>query len=172
MIRALFDRLQSSAAYQRLLARHQSLADRDRLALNVLTVFLLLIVVVFGLIRPAQQYLANAKARYAEQNEILSWMEANRRHVQAGNDSGAKPVTGNELLSVANSSAGPFTLSFKRIEPNGDNGLSIWIEGVAFNNLINWLDALTRQYLIAIDELSIERTSDQNAVNVRLVITS
>ena len=73
------------------------------------------------------------------------------------------------LLGLANTTAKPLQLEFKRFEPAGNNGLNLWLDNVAFDNVIRWLDQLDRQYGVRVAEIALERRAD-GLVNVRLML--
>ena len=61
-------------------------------------------------------------------------------------------------------------MSFKRYQPVGDSGLSLWLENSAFNQLVLWLERLEKRHGIRVDEISVERAAQDGVVNVRLVL--
>ncbi len=55
-----------------------------------------------------------------------------------------------------------------RVQPEGEREVKIWIEDVAFTNLLRWLQDLDTRYGISADSAEIERGTAPGLVSVRL----
>ncbi len=149
---------------------YEQLESRDQFAAKILALFLGIIIVIFGLIMPASNYHSEAVDNYQTQLEDYQWMQANQQVAVNSRGQAGGLEAGQSLLGVANSSSRGFQISFKRYEPVGENGLSLWIEDAVFNNLILWLERLDKRYKISVQEISVERLEENGKVNVRLVL--
>lgn len=58
-----------------------------------------------------------------------------------------------------------------RLQPEGEREVKIWIEDVAFENLLRWLQQLETQYGISASSAEIERGGATGVVSVRLTLT-
>ena len=58
----------------------------------------------------------------------------------------------------------------KRVEEERQHTVRVWIEQVAFDQLIVWLDSLQRKYAITTASLVVERLDQPGRVNVRLIL--
>jgi general secretion pathway protein M len=162
--------LQNSARWQLLVNRYNSLADRERLALKVLAGFACLLLLYYMLLLPAKSYKEQSEQQYRSALDTLSWMQANQSQVAQNASQLAARDPGQSLLGIANQSSKSFRLSFKRYQPVGENGLSLWLDGVSFNNVVLWLERLDKRYNISVKEIAVERAAEKGAVNVRLVL--
>lgn len=154
----------------RLESTYQNLSPRDQLLTNILAIVLSIIFCLFGIVMPANGYLQEAEQRYRYNLDTLEWMKQNSAAVSAANEQSEARDTEQSLLGLANSSSKGFQLSFKRYEPAGDDGLSLWMEQVAFNNLVRWLERLEKRHGIIVQEISVENLEQSGLVNVRLVL--
>jgi general secretion pathway protein M len=55
-----------------------------------------------------------------------------------------------------------------RVQPEGDREVRVWIDNVAFANLLRWLRDLEARYGIRAVSAEIERTATPGAVNARI----
>lgn len=162
----------SNPAARRLYQTYSGLSHRDQTALKLLAVFGLVVIVVYGVVIPSQHFNKEAQQRYIDNRDTLVWMKANRQAAEASRQSSKGLAGGDSLLNIANTSAKAFQLAVKRVEPVGENGLSIWLENIPFNNVILWLDSMTKRYGIAVKEISVDQAGEKSGlVNIRLVIT-
>ena len=166
----IIEQIKSSPLYIKADDAYHGLAPRDQLSLSVLAVFALFVVIIFGLIQPANNYMSNAQKQYRSSLEKLSWMQANKEAVSSISQQRSTRDPEQSLLGIANSSSKGFQITFKRYEPVGDNGLSLWMEQVSFNRVILWLERLDKRYGISVQEISVGRQLEEGLVNVRLVL--
>lgn len=102
-----------------------------------------------------------------------SWMQEAAVKMKSLRGSGAvarQPVT--SLLGVINSTARP-TLKgaeLKRVEEDRSAGVRVWIETVAFDDLVIWLGDLKRRYGIDVSSVSVEKMGKPGRVNARLIL--
>ena len=164
------DALKSSALYRKAEDFFLSRLPRDQLSLTILAIFLLVLFVIFGLISPASNYMSSAEKKHQRSLEKLSWMQTNKVGVVQLLKQRTQRDPGQSLLGIANSSSKTFQISFKRYEPVGDNGLSLWMENISFNRMVLWLERLDKRYGISVTEISVDRQEQQGLVNVRLVL--
>ncbi len=57
-----------------------------------------------------------------------------------------------------------------RLQPEGDREVKVWIEEVAFDNLLRWLAELESRYGIGASSAEIERGTAPGAVSARLTL--
>lgn len=162
-----WDRIAASAFGQKVWAYYEAAAPREQLIMKMLCAFALLVIALL-LLMPLHRFNQNAAADYRDQRDTLAWMEANRGLVGKAAPSARRP--GESLLTVANQSAQRFGLSFKRYEPRGENGLNLWLEKVPFNQVMQWLGSLEREYGVVAVDLATSRRDEPGLVDVRVVV--
>lgn len=163
------DRIAATEAAQRAWGWYQAATPREQLYLTVAGVALTALLVWLLVLSPLISFSGNARADYLQQRETLAWMQANR-HRTGSQPAAQARAPGESLLGIANQSARAAGLTFRRYEPTGDSGLNLWLEGVPFNQLVQWLEALERDYAIATAELTVTRRDEPGLVDARVVV--
>jgi general secretion pathway protein M len=149
-----------------------SLNQRERLALQVLGVFLGLLFFYFGIWRPIDSYRAEAEREYQSQAELYEWMQVNeslaRQRQGIPEQNSVASVDSSSILATVDNTAQLHNIMLQRYEPSQDNGVRIWLENTSFNDLIVWLNELHTEKGISIQELSIQKEANEGFVNSRI----
>ena len=58
----------------------------------------------------------------------------------------------------------------KRVEEGQKRSVRVWVEKVAFDDMLLWLEELSKQYSISVDSLVADREAEAGRVNVRLTL--
>jgi general secretion pathway protein M len=163
------ERIAASDTGQRVWARYETASPREqqivRYGGSVLGVVLLVALVIL----PLHDFHSGARADFRAQADTLAWMQANRAQVGAGAAVAARPA-GESLLALANSSARNAGVTFQRSEPGAQGALNVWLEKVAFNQVVVWLAQLERDYGIVATEFSASRRNEPGLVDVRVTL--
>lgn len=139
---------------------------------------LTLLLIVYALIwQPFQKELGRLRQTVAEQRADLAWMrqaaiEAKRlENVQPGPKSQFPEDIRRSLLIVVDQSARAAGLgtAVKRVEPQGDDRVRVWLEQASFDQLIGWLDTLRQDQGIQTANAVIDRQAD-GRVDARLIL--
>ncbi|XOV88667.1 MAG: type II secretion system protein GspM [Pseudomonadota bacterium] len=152
-------------------SRFKALEPRDRVALLSLGVFFGLLLLYFGVWVPANTFFAERQANRDQQLRLVQYMRSTEQEARAAAAEGGNTVNGQNLLTEVSRSAQQFGISPNRLQPEGSDGVSVWFDGVAFNDLIRWLEAQSRQG-VAVRQLSIDRNAVSGTVNARIVLRS
>jgi len=151
--------------------RFAALPPKDRLALTLLGVFLSLLIVIYLLVLPANRFAADAAEHHQHRAELLAWMQANEgaaRMLSGQNSAQPRPSQGQSILSLASQSAQTHNISFKRFEPFGEDGLRIWLDNIAFNDMLMWLTQVQDQYGVEVHQASIDRGKSNGMITAKL----
>jgi len=134
----LASRFMASDNGQRLLAWHDQLSPRDRLALRLLSWFAVVLVLYAMILQPVFEYGDRAKAQLQQDRALVAWLQANR--AVAGQSAKAASVVREQPVAVlVNASAVQSKLAIESIKPAGDDGIRVELKGVAFNAIVKWL---------------------------------
>jgi general secretion pathway protein M len=144
----------------------------ERRTLTVGGVALVLTLIYFVGWAPLQEGVATLETQVQEQQALKRWMEQSAAEVQqlrrggAGQSLGA----GRSLLTVVDQTArgGQLGPSLKRMEPEGDNGVKVWLEQVAFDEMMSWLVTLEQQYGVTVATLTVERQAVAGRVDAHM----
>lgn len=113
--------------------------------------------------------------RVTRQREDLAWMRqasAEARELHAQGTHGRAERQGKSLLALADVSARGTGLSgaLKRVEPAGGKSVRLNFEVADFDALMNWLDALARDYGVQATDLSVDKVEGLGLVNARATL--
>jgi general secretion pathway protein M len=132
--------------------------------------------IVFGIFLPYQLIwspLVN-HAEYLQQQVVsqtgqLQWMQESLQEIRQLQGSAAVKQTG-PLLSQVEQTADQNKLrgSIRKIQPEGERGVRIWMDNAAFDDVLMWLQRLQQQHSVEVVDLSVERQPDPGRVNLRL----
>ncbi len=151
-----------------------TLQQRERLAVYAGAGALLVLVLYLTLWAPFD---GRARGELTERVNALradlAWMQqaAPRLRALAGSTGGAQ--SGQSLLARVDSSAKQQQLgdAVKRLEPASANSVRVWLEQADFDQLVLWLETLTRNQGLGIESISIERSEVPGRVTARLTLT-
>ena len=152
---------------------YAELESRDRYALLGLSVFFGLLFIVVGIWQPAADYAARAEASRNSQRELIAWM--NSTAAQARATAGTQATgrrSGQSLLTSVSRTAKAFSIKPNKLQPEGNDEVSVWFEAVAFNMLVSWLEDLQTKQGILVRQISVDKNELPGTVNARIVLKS
>ena len=114
-------------------------------------------------------------ARVEQQREDLAWMRARVAAAQELHAQGARSHAdrqGKSLLALADVSARGAGLAgaLKHVEPTGGNSVRVSFEVADFDALVNWLDALARDYGVQATDFSADKVEGLGLANARVTL--
>lgn len=151
--------LRTLPVVQHLFARYRGLRDRDQIALKVLTVFALCVMAYLLLLKPAHNFAETSRAAALRQEATLHWMKANSSVFTSGKQASLQRTEGQTLLGTASELAKFWGIGFKRFEPVDETSMRVWLEGVSFENLIQWISGLHSNHNITVREIQLDQQS-------------
>lgn len=97
-----------------------------------------------------------------------------QRLAQARTRQDARPSTAADqsLLSVVDKSSKAFQLAsqVKRIEPDGQARVRVWLEDAPFDVMLRWLVGLLSQYGVSVDNISVDPGKASGMIKARLIL--
>lgn len=172
----MIGRIRELPAVQKLVAQFDQLPRRDQQGLVIIGIALLLGLLYFAVWRPVTGFHAEALADHEQARSLVTWMESNRAAIQqlAENRPSARPATrissSRELMSLVTSSASEAGIKLQRFEPSGENAIRLWLEDVPFNSVAAWLEQLTGEHGIVIDQAALDRADKPGMISARLTL--
>ncbi|MGA9333474.1 MAG: type II secretion system protein M [Rudaea sp.] len=114
-------------------------------------------------------------ARVARESADLTWMRQAQGRAQALHAKGSRGQVsrqGKSLLALADASARSAGLAgaIKRVEPTGNDNVRVTFDVAEFDALMNWLDALARDYGVQVTDLSVDKVEGLGLVNARVTL--
>lgn len=151
--------------------RYDSLSQSERLIVNGVGVLLVLVLVFLILILPAQRSVSDAQMKLSGQQKLMDWMKDNEqaaRMAAAGGNN--RSASDQPLQSIVTATAPALGLTVKRIEPESDDKLRVWLEKVSFDKTVRWLHQIETRYGIRIVNISIDAERAEGLVTAKLVL--
>lgn len=143
-----------------------TLQPRDRTMSLIGAVVIAIALLYFALWTPIASSRNNKETRVENKRETLMWMAQKKQevdHLKRINPNLFNQATDNRsLLAIVDNSAKQMGTrsSITRIDPDGDNKVSIWVEDISFDHLIVLLGELERRNYVQVADASLNR-SDQ-----------
>ena len=150
-----------------------NLNSRERRIVTSGATVLLVILLYLMVWEPLTSKRDQLKVSVNAQQTNYEWMQQAAAEIRqlSGKGAGVKKHTGS-MLGTINKSAKSLLKGavIKRVEEDRQQGVRVWIEQVAFDDLLRWLGQIQQQYGIRVSSLVSERHSKVGRVNVRLIL--
>ena len=151
-----------------------SLEQNERRMVIAGSVLLMMMLVYIMAWEPLVNKVGALRASTAEQQTLLSWMKQAAQEVkQLRGLTGQRnrPASSQSLLSLVDSTAkaGKLGKSLKRVQPDGDQKVRVWLEEANFDDVIRWLTALETRQGVRIVSTVFQARENAGQVDVRLV---
>jgi general secretion pathway protein M len=148
-------------------------SERRILILGAVALLLILPYFVFWL--PLQDSVISLRKDVDEQRAVQHWMQqaaAEVKQLQRSGTGTAKPRVGRSLLALVDQTAklGKLGAGLKRLEPEGQTSVKVWLEQVSFDDMVRWLTSLEQQYSLSVSTITIDRQDTPGRVNARMTL--
>jgi len=134
-----------------------------------------LILPYFAIWSPLQDNVMALQQQVQEQRAVKRWMNQAAAEVkQLGGSRGAAvtPRDGRSLMAVVDQTAKRSGLGagLKRLEPEGQAAVKVWLEQVAFDDMLRWLTSLEQKNGLAVATITIDRQDAEGRINARMTL--
>lgn len=114
------------------------------------------------------------RARVAQQEALLGWLEAVApvaAELRAGGGRG-EDLGDRSLLGITDETARAAGLAgaLARIEPAGESQVRVWFEGADFVTVMGWLEQFSTSRPVQVSQLQVDRAQRAGQVNVRVTL--
>jgi general secretion pathway protein M len=151
---------------------------QPREQIMVLSGAVVLVILMFYLIvwDPLNKSVDTLENTVTEQESLLKWMQNAAAEAQRLRGTQTRPATrgsGQSLLSLIDSTAksGQLGGALKRVKPDGDDKVHVWLENASFDDMVKWLESLQRTYAIEVLTITIDRQDIPGRVDARVVVS-
>lgn len=152
------------------LDKFNSLEKREKTALLALAAFFAILILYFAMWSPIYVYHQDSLQKRDTQFSLIQYMRAGEKRARSSSSSQKAKPTGQSLITEISNSAQKLGIKPNRMQPEGENSVSIWFDNVVFNDLINWIEQLNEREGVDIQQISIDRQDNPGTVNARLVL--
>lgn len=125
---------------------------------------------------PFANGVTDMQAKLDKTQQDLIWMQQAAEEVRAlqGSSGGRRATYAGSLLGLIEKTARQKGLgsSIRKVQPEGQKGVRVWMDKVAFDAVIGWMDELQAKQGVSISHFSAERTATEGRVNIRMLAES
>ncbi|MEN8719595.1 MAG: type II secretion system protein M [Oceanococcaceae bacterium] len=134
----------------------------------VLTVLLFFIMIW----EPLYKGLHQQRAEIREQQQLAEWLLEIRPQVQAAGGARTPANDGRSMLAVVDtaSRAAGLAPQVKRIQPEGDTTVRVWIDDAPLQQVLRWIQTLHDQQGIRTTNLNMDRGKKPGTATARLTL--
>lgn len=153
---------------------YTNLTIRERQMVLGAFVFLILFI-IYQSWTSFTSYTDKLQYRVDNQQQLLSWMQQAAREVKLlrGTEAiGERPKGKQLLLGLIDRTAKQNNLagSLQKVQPEGEQGVRIWMEKAQFDNVVIWLDTLQYKHGLVVSDVSMDSQDVPGVINVRALI--
>lgn len=136
--------------------------------------FLMLFMLYQILWAPFANGVSDMQTKVNKQQQNLIWMQQAADEVRSlkGSSGSRSNIQSGSLLGMIEKTARESGLgsSIRKVQPEGQKGVRMWMDKVAFDAVMNWLNKLQSKQGVSVSSFSAEQTSDPGRVNIRMLV--
>ena len=152
--------------------RYLQLEKTERSALKALASFFTLLFLYFVIWNPVNQYHDSNEVERDRQLSVIQYMRASEKEARASSQGVNRGSTGQSLLTVVSRTAQQMGIKPNRLQPEGADAVSVWFDGVAFDDLMLMLKQIQVRQGIVVQQISLDREEQPGIVRARIVLRS
>lgn len=121
---------------------------------------------------PIYESLHQKNAELKETRELANWLTEIRPEVRRSGVQAPSRSSNRSMLSVVDTAARQAKLSpkVKRMQPDGDDTVRVWIEEAPLNDVLRWIQSLHARHAITTSNLNMDRGKQPGTATVRLTL--
>jgi len=123
---------------------------------------------------PFANGVANMQGKINKQQQDLIWMQQAAEEVRSlqGGSGGRQTVHSGSLLGLIEKTARQRGLgsSIRKVQPEGQSGVRMWLDKVAFDAVLTWLDELQTKQGVVVTSFTAESINQPGRVNIRMLV--
>ncbi|MGL6260650.1 type II secretion system protein M [Vibrio sp. WXL210] len=143
-----------------------SLSVREQRLVSVCGVLLAISLLYLGLIKPLQSRAEAARTRIDSERQLLGWVSSKADELVELRAQGGIVLSDQPLNQLIYSSASRYSVEIIRMTPR-DDMMQVWIQPIAFTQLLNWITYLKEQQGVEVAFLDVDRTERAGLVDVK-----
>lgn len=152
----------------------EGLDQRERrLVITGAALFVILILYV-AIWEPLTNSVENLRTTSRDQQATLGWMKQAAAEIQQlrGKKGRSQATSGQSLLTLVDRTAKSSGLgtAMKRVQPDGEKKVRVWMEGASFDDVIRWLVQLESRHGVGIESTVFELKENAGRVDAQLVL--
>ena len=161
-----------SALILQIRQRIQELERKEKLAILALSVFLALLTFFLVIWIPIYEYKEKQRDSYEKSLDLLLYLQSTEEEARSVKVEGAKRMSGQTLLTKVTRTAKTAGIQPSRLQPEGNDSVSIWFDSVSYRELMLFLERLQSREAIYIIQLSIDKGNQSGKISSRVTVRS
>ena len=161
-----------SALILQIRQRIQELERKEKLAILALLVFLVLLTFFLLVWLPIYEYKEKQRDSYEKSLDLLLYLQSTEEEARSVKVEGAKRMSGQTLLTKVTRTAKTAGIQPSRLQPEGNDSVSIWFDSVSYRELMLFLERLESREAIYIIQLSVDKGNQSGKISSRVTVRS
>ena len=161
-----------SALILQIRQRIQELERKEKLAILALSVFLALLTFFLVIWIPIYEHKEKQRDSYEKSLDLLLYLRSTEEEARSVKVEGAKRMSGQTLLTKVTRTAKTAGIQPSRLQPEGNDSVSIWFDSVSYRELMLFLERLESREAIYIIQLSIDKGNQSGKISSRVTVRS
>ncbi len=152
----------------------QQLSLREKRLVIIAAIVVVVTLMYFMIWEPLRDGIETSRVRVNAQTNTLQQIRAQAaeaKQLRAIKNRGGTRG-GGSLLVIIERTAQQKNLksNLQKVQPEGQDGVRVWVENAAFDQLIDWLALLENKNTIYVSEIIIERRQEPGRINSRILL--
>ena len=161
-----------SALILQIRQRIQELERKEKLAILALLVFLASLTFFLLVWLPIYEYKEKQRVSYERSLDLLLYLQSTEEEARSVKVDGSKRMSGQTLLTKVTRTAKTAGIQPSRLQPEGNDSVSIWFDSVSYRELMLFLERLQSREAIYIIQLSIDKGNQSGKISSRVTVRS
>ena len=161
-----------SALILQIRQRIQELERKEKLAILALSVFLALLTFFLVIWIPIYEYKEKQRDSYEKSLDLLLYLQSTEEEARGVKVEGSKRMSGQTLLTKVTRTAKTAGIQPSRLQPEGNDSVSIWFDSVSYRELMLFLERLESREAIYMIQLSIDKGNQSGKISSRVTVRS
>ena len=161
-----------SALILQIRQRIQELERKEKLAILALSVFLALLTFFLVIWFPIYEYKEKQRDSYERSLDLLLYLQSTEEEARSVKVDGSKRMSGQTLLTKVTRTAKTAGIQPSRLQPEGNDSVSIWFDSVSYRELMLFFERLQSREAIYIIQLSIDKGNQSGKISSRVTVRS
>ena len=161
-----------SALILQIRQRIQELERKEKLAILALSVFLAFLMFFLVIWLPIYEYREKQRDSYQRSLNLLLYLQSTEEEARSVKVEGSKRMSGQTLLTKVTRTAKTAGIQPSRLQPEGNDSVSIWFDSVSYRELMLFFERLHSREAIYIIQLSIDKGNQSGKISSRVTVRS
>ena len=153
--------------------RIQELERKEKLVILAASAFLAFLAFFLLVCVPIYDYREKQRNSYEKSLDLLLYLQSTEEEARdVVKKGGAKQMSGQMLLTKVTRTAKTAGIQPTRLQPEGNDSVSIWFDSVSYRELMLFFERLQTRETIYIIQLSIDKGNESGKVSSRVTVRS